>query len=91
MLDAGSKARGATRAPWASGFGRLLEQPEARIVLLSSTTAADVGVATLPAIGTQVDVVPNHVCNAVNLTDTLYVADASELRAWPVAARGQNG
>ena len=92
VLDAGSKALGADRAPWASGFGRLLEQPEARIVLLSEHhSVADVGVATLPAIGTQVDVVPNHVCNAVNLTDTLYVADASELRAWPVAARGQNG
>ena len=33
---------------------------------------------------------PNHVCNAVNLADTLYVDEAGSLCAWPVAARGRN-
>ncbi len=37
-----------------------------------------------------VDVVPNHVCAAVNLADDLYVDDKGEVRVWPVAARGQN-
>jgi D-serine deaminase-like pyridoxal phosphate-dependent protein len=92
VLDAGSKALGADRAPWASGYGRLLEHPEARVVLLSEHHAvADLGDAPLPAIGSPVDVVPNHVCNAVNLADTLYVEDAGVLTAWPVVARGQNG
>ncbi len=92
VLDAGSKALGADRAPWATGYGRLLEYPEARLVLLSEHHAvADLGEAPLPAIGSRVDVVPNHVCNAVNLTDTLYVEDAGVLTAWPVVARGQNG
>jgi D-serine deaminase-like pyridoxal phosphate-dependent protein len=92
VLDAGSKALGADRAPWATGYGRLLEHPEARIVLLSEHHAvADLGEAPLPAIGSRVDVVPNHVCNAVNLADTLYVEDAGVLTAWPVVARGQNG
>lgn len=92
VLDAGSKALGADRAPWATGYGRLLEFPEARIVLLSEHHAvADLGETPLPPIGSRVDVVPNHVCNAVNLTDTLYVEDAGVLTAWPVVARGQNG
>jgi D-serine deaminase-like pyridoxal phosphate-dependent protein len=92
VLDAGSKALGADRAAWATGYGRLLEHPDARIVLLSEHHAvADLGDAPLPAIGSRVDVVPNHVCNAVNLADTLYVDDSGVLTAWPVVARGQNG
>jgi D-serine deaminase-like pyridoxal phosphate-dependent protein len=91
VLDAGSKVLGADRAPYATGFGRLPAHPDARIVLLSEHHAvADLGGTALPAIGSRVDVVPNHVCAAVNLVESLYVDDAGELRAWPVAARGQN-
>jgi D-serine deaminase-like pyridoxal phosphate-dependent protein len=91
VLDAGSKALGADRASWTTGFGRLLAHPEARIVLLSEHHAvADLTGAELPPIGSQVDVVPNHVCNAVNLAEHLFVEEAGDLRAWPVAARGQN-
>jgi D-serine deaminase-like pyridoxal phosphate-dependent protein len=89
VLDAGSKALGADRAAYATGFGRLPAHPDARIVLLSEHHAvADLGTEPLPPIGSQVDVVPNHVCNAVNLTDRLYVDDAGEVGAWPVVARG---
>jgi D-serine deaminase-like pyridoxal phosphate-dependent protein len=92
VLDAGSKALGADRASWATGYGRLLEHPEARIVLLSEHHAvADLGGAPLPAIGSRVDVVPNHVCNAVNLAEALHIDDAGVLTVWPVVARGQNG
>lgn len=92
VLDAGSKALGADRPSWATGYGRLLEHPGARIVLLSEHHAvADLGETPLPPIGSRVDVVPNHVCNAVNLADTLYVEDSGVFTAWPVVARGQNG
>jgi D-serine deaminase-like pyridoxal phosphate-dependent protein len=91
VLDAGSKAVGADRAPYATGWGRLPAYPDARIVLLAEHHAVvDLGDAALPPIGSQVDVVPNHVCNAVNLHDDFYVDDNGELRVWPVAARGQN-
>ena len=61
-------------------------------MLLSEHHAvADLGSAPLPDIGSRVEVVPNHVCNAVNLADTLYVEDAGVLQSWPVVARGQNG
>ena len=91
VLDAGSKALGADRAAFATGFGRLPEHPDARVVLLSEHHAVvDLAGADLPPIGSLVDVVPNHVCNAVNLAEHLYVEDAGDLRAWPVAARARN-
>jgi D-serine deaminase-like pyridoxal phosphate-dependent protein len=89
VLDAGSKALGADRAAWATGWGRLLHHPDARIVLLSEHHAvADLGTTPLPPLGSQVDVVPNHVCNAVNLTDVLHVEDDGHLDPWPVLGRG---
>ena len=96
VLDSGSKVLGADRAAWATGYGRLLDHPDARLVLLSEHHAVvDLGDVPLPPLGSRVRVVPNHVCNAVNLVDTLWagtggVGDA-ELEAWPVAARGRNG
>ncbi len=93
VLDAGSKVLGADRAAYATGFGRLLDHPDARVVLLSEHHAvADLAGAPLPALGSTVRVVPNHVCNAVNLVDTLWASGPDgPLEGWPVAARGRNG
>lgn len=93
VLDAGSKALGADRPPFASGWGRLLDEPAARIVQLSEHHAVvDPAGEPLPPLGSRVDVVPNHVCNAVNLADVLWADHGSgELEPWPVAARGRNG
>jgi D-serine deaminase-like pyridoxal phosphate-dependent protein len=92
VLDSGSKVLGADRAAYATGFGRLPDHPDARVVMLSEHHAVvDLGDTPLPSLGSQVDVVPNHVCNAVNLVDTLYAEESSgELRPWPVTARGLN-
>jgi D-serine deaminase-like pyridoxal phosphate-dependent protein len=92
VLDAGSKALGADRAPWASGYGRLLDHPEARITQLSEHHAvvswAD---ERMPELGERLRVVPNHACNAVNLADELYVVNDGVLTdSWLVAARGAN-
>lgn len=87
VLDAGSKTLGADRAAYASGFGRLLDHPDARIVQLSEHHAVvDLAGAALPAVGERVRVVPNHVCAAVNLADAL-VVDGERVA---VAARGRN-
>lgn len=92
VLDAGSKALGADRAPYCSGFGRLLDHPDARIVHLSEHHAVvDLDGTPLPRVGSRVDVVPNHCCAAVNLADDLWVEEFGGLRPWPVAARGRNG
>jgi len=87
VLDAGSKAMGADRAGYASGWGRLPAYPRARVVQLSEHHAVvDLAGSDLPDLGTVLDVVPNHVCNAVNLADVLW-ADGEQ---WPVAGRGRN-
>ena len=87
VLDAGSKVLGADRAPYATGFGRLLDHPDARIVALSEHHAvADLGGAPLPRLGETVRVVPNHVCAAVNLADELWVEEHG--LAAPVAGVG---
>jgi D-serine deaminase-like pyridoxal phosphate-dependent protein len=91
ILDAGSKVLGADRGAYSSGFGRLLDYPDAQIPALSEHHATVVGV-DLP-LGTRVRVVPNHVCATVNLADEYLVAnpDARDgLDSWPVDARGRN-
>ena len=90
VLDSGSKILGADRAAYATGFGRLLDHPEARIVILSEHHAVVEISGPLPALGSQLRVVPNHACNAVNLVDALEVDDFGVRRQWPVAARGRN-
>jgi D-serine deaminase-like pyridoxal phosphate-dependent protein len=99
IVDAGSKTLGADRAPWATGWGRLLELPEARIVALSEhhATIAIPADESVPELGAVVRVVPNHVCAAVNLADELIVVryddgtgGAAIVDRWSVAARGKN-
>lgn len=91
VVDAGSKILGADRAVYATGFGRVLNQPEARIVLLSEHHAViDWPGHLLPSLGTVIDVVPNHVCSAVNLVSRLYVDHGGDVREWLVSARGCN-
>jgi D-serine deaminase-like pyridoxal phosphate-dependent protein len=88
VLDSGSKILGADRASYATGYGRLLDHPGARVVSLSEHHAVVAWDASpLPALGSRLRVVPNHVCSAVNLADDLVLGDGS---TWPVVARGTN-
>jgi D-serine deaminase-like pyridoxal phosphate-dependent protein len=89
VLDAGSKILGADRAGYATGFGRLPEHPDARIVQLSEHhCVVDLPGTALPALGSELDVVPNHVCSAVNLVDVLYerarIGSSSRSSVWPI-------
>lgn len=93
ILDSGSKALGADRAGWATGFGRLLDHHEARITQLSEHHAVVAwgSDSPVPERGSRVRVVPNHVCNSVNLADELVVVEnAAVIDRWPVSARGAN-
>jgi D-serine deaminase-like pyridoxal phosphate-dependent protein len=104
ILDSGSKTLGADKAGWATGYGRLLDFPDARIEALSEhhatavfpkTKTATVGAGrsagSLPKIGDLIRVAPNHVCNAVNLVDRVYlIEDRKLVGSWKVAARGLN-
>jgi D-serine deaminase-like pyridoxal phosphate-dependent protein len=91
VLDAGGKVLGADRAAYLTGHGRLPDLPDARVVMLSEHHAVvDLAGAPLPALGSRVDMVPNHVCAAVTLVDVLHAEESGVLRTWPVAARGRN-
>jgi D-serine deaminase-like pyridoxal phosphate-dependent protein len=87
ITNAGSKVLGADRAPWASGYGRVLDEPDARIVALSEHHSTIEWPGALPALGATVLVVPNHVCTAVNLAEEYRLSTGG---TWPVAARGRN-
>ena len=44
-----------------------------------------------PAIGSAVQIVPNHVCAAINLADEIVVvSEATAVGRWHIAARGLN-
>nr|WP_297415728.1 alanine racemase [uncultured Nocardioides sp.] len=92
VLDSGSKVIAADRSSWATGHGRLLDHPDARIVHLSEHHAVVDGLTgALPPLGSHLRVVPNHVCNAVNLVDELVIVQGGRVvDTWPVAARGAN-
>ncbi|WP_234353907.1 alanine racemase [Gordonia iterans] len=92
VLDAGSKTLGADRPPWTTGFGRLLDYPDARIVSLSEHHAVveHPSGTTLPGLGELVRAIPNHVCTAVNLTDELVADTAHGTEHWPIIGRGAN-
>ncbi|QCH22868.1 alanine racemase [Mycobacteroides salmoniphilum] len=90
IVDAGSKILGADRPGWATGFGRLIDEPDARIVALSEHHATIEFPGAAPSPGTRLRIAPNHLCNAVNLVDSLVIATADGPRHWAVAARGTN-
>lgn len=91
VVDAGSKVLGADRAAWATGYGRVLSSPEARIVALSEHHATIEFPDQAPGLGELIRVIPNHVCNAMNLVDEVaLVEDEQVIEWWSVAARGRN-
>jgi D-serine deaminase-like pyridoxal phosphate-dependent protein len=93
VLDTGSKVLTSDKAIGREGYGYIVEYPEAQIVNLSE----EHGWVRLPEsmqgmrVGEKVEVIPNHVCPTVNLTDELYlVRDGEVVETWPVIARGKS-
>jgi D-serine deaminase-like pyridoxal phosphate-dependent protein len=92
IIDAGSKALALDPSPSHPGHGFIIGHPGATIARLSE----EHGVVTLPLaergfeVGDRVEIIPNHICPAVNLTDELVVIrDGHVVDRWPVAARGK--
>lgn len=92
IVDAGSKVLANDRAPWATGHGRVLGHPDAHITAVSEHHGTIRWESDeLPAIGSRIQVIPNHVCVAVNLVDEVYVVDGTDiLEQLQVGARGMN-
>ena len=93
VLDAGSKVLGADPNAWSPGYGLVPAYPGSKVVQLSEHHAVvqlGEGV-TAPRHGDRVAIVPNHVCNAVNLAGELVIVqDGKHVDSWLVAARGAN-
>ncbi|AGG67620.1 alanine racemase [Corynebacterium callunae] len=90
IVDAGSKILSTDKPTWINGHGFVKGHPDLRISALSEHHATLFWPAELelPKIGAQLEVIPNHACNVINLVDRVYVA--GEETSWPVVARGQN-
>jgi D-serine deaminase-like pyridoxal phosphate-dependent protein len=95
VLDCGAKTlaldRGAHGVEGVSGYGKVVGHPECVIERLSEEHAVVKVPETCPlAIGDRVEIIPNHACPVVNLTDQVFVMqDGKIVDVWPVAARGQ--
>jgi len=98
VVDSGSKSlfseparRGFVLGEY-DGFGYVRQAPAARIASLSEEHGVVElpGDADFPKIGEQVEIIPNHVCPAVNLHDELYIVDGDDvIDVWPISARGK--
>ena len=91
ILDAGTKVF-TSDLYTVTGYGHLLEYPEAAVVNLSEEHGVvDLsGCRARPEIGEVVEVVPNHCCVVSNMVDEVYgVRDGKVEVVWPVAARGE--
>lgn len=92
VIDAGSKALSSDqRAGGAGGYGMVLGRPGVRVARLSEEHGVlEVNRGAALEIGEQVRIVPNHVCPAVNLSETLIGIRAGRVEVeFPVLARGR--
>lgn len=92
IIDAGSKTLAVDASASRPGHGYVVEIPDATIVRLSE----EHGVIELPesardlAVGSQLEVIPNHVCPTVNLQDEMFIVrDGDVVDRWDIVARGK--
>jgi D-serine deaminase-like pyridoxal phosphate-dependent protein len=94
VLDAGSKTIASDRPPYLDTFGLMPGIPGARLDRLwehhAVVDASFVHPEDLPQVGDRLELIPNHVCTAVNLADEVVVASDVQTETWRVIARGRN-
>ncbi|MDP3058400.1 MAG: alanine racemase [bacterium] len=89
IIDAGSKVfaldKGAHGLSTMDGYGYIVGWPNMVLARLSEEHGIiEASDKKTPQIGAEVEIIPNHACVVVNLTDVLWV----DGEAWPVEARG---
>ena len=92
IIDAGSKTLTSDPALGQTGYGQLVEHPEAEVYNLNEEHGyVDVSrCAVPPEIGDPVTVIPNHACTTANMHDTIAVHRGGEIvDVLPTAARGK--
>jgi D-serine deaminase-like pyridoxal phosphate-dependent protein len=92
IVDAGSKVLALDKSFSHPGHGYIVGHPQAEIARLSE----EHGVVLLPPdeagfqVGDRVEIIPDHVCPTINLTDDLFILrDGRVADVWRVAARGK--
>src|SRR5262249_48335029 len=88
ILDAGSKTLTSDLARGVTGYGFLVEHPEAEVYKLNE----EHGMAEVSgcAVGERVTIVPNHACATVSVQEGVVSPGGGEsVEALPVAARGK--
>jgi D-serine deaminase-like pyridoxal phosphate-dependent protein len=93
VVDAGSKtmARDACLSQPLAGFGFVIEYPQARVRSLNEEHGLlEVSrCPSRPRLGERISIIPNHICPAVNLTDSMWLRTVDgTLKKLPVDARG---
>ncbi len=96
IIDAGSKTlsldKGAHGNEMLKGFGFIKGYPHLLLSRLSEEHGIIEGMKSekMPEIGDVLEIIPNHACTAVNLTDSLVVFDENNrINNWRVNARGK--
>lgn len=94
VVDAGSKtmARDACLPQPAAGFGFVLEYPQARVRSLNEEHGViDISQCPKPPrLGEQISIIPNHICPAVNLADSIWLRSSDgQLQQRRIDARGK--
>jgi D-serine deaminase-like pyridoxal phosphate-dependent protein len=95
IVDAGSKTLAADRCASApeSGYGYVVEYPEAQITKLSEEHGQiDVSrCAERPTVGERLTMIPNHICPCINLQERVWLKTADEhLTPLEIHARGKS-
>jgi D-serine deaminase-like pyridoxal phosphate-dependent protein len=90
VIDAGTKTLSSDQASAVDGWGDVRGHPDWRLASLSEEHGVlDVPAEDAPAIGTFVEIIPNHACGALNLHDEVTVVrDGVVEDVWAVAGRG---
>lgn len=92
IIDAGSKTLTSDQGKFTEGFGQVKQYPELTVSWMSE----EHGVIYLKGdadlnIGDMIEIIPNHVCPTINLTDELIGVRNGEVeRVIQVEARGKN-
>lgn len=94
IIDAGSKTFSSDllRSGPKSGYGYILEEPDAQLFSLSEEHGSiDITKCKRALhVGQVLTVIPNHVCTCVNMHDEVFLTRKEQVVGrWPVAARGK--
>lgn len=90
VIDAGSKSLSEAKPNFLEGFGQVKNRPNLLVNWINEEHGIILGDVTDLKIGEQIQVIPNHICTAVNLHDWALTTSGNEIiGAWQIAARGK--